>query len=110
MIHRHVLADLWLPTDGKLRTPEPLWPELLAALDSVGVQILNATVHRFQPAGFTGFALLAQSHASIHSWPEDRLLLLDVQLCGDGDPLMVVERIVNVARPTTQSVRIVQRG
>jgi S-adenosylmethionine decarboxylase len=39
--------------------------------------------HRFQPHGVTGLALLAESHISIHTWPESGYAAVDVFTCGD---------------------------
>ena len=39
--------------------------------------------HRFEPQGVTGLALLAESHISIHTWPESGYAAVDVFTCGD---------------------------
>jgi S-adenosylmethionine decarboxylase len=39
--------------------------------------------HRFDPQGVTGLALLAESHISIHTWPESGYAAVDVFTCGD---------------------------
>ena len=39
--------------------------------------------HQFQPQGVTGLALLAESHISIHTWPESGYAAVDVFTCGD---------------------------
>src|SRR6185437_1492512 len=86
LLHRQVLADIWPADDVALRQAEPLWPVLLAAARESGATILGEYVHQFQPHGFTGVILLAQSHVSIHTWVEQKLLLLDVQSCGPMRP------------------------
>ena len=45
--------------------------------------LLHLTVHKFEPQGVTGFAMLAESHISIHTWPEKGTAVCDVFTCGD---------------------------
>ena len=45
--------------------------------------LLHLAVHKFEPQGVTGFALLAESHISIHTWPEKGMAVCDIFTCGD---------------------------
>jgi len=45
--------------------------------------LLNLSVHKFEPQGFTGIAMLAESHLSIHTWPEKGMAVCDAFTCGD---------------------------
>ena len=45
--------------------------------------LLNLAVHKFEPQGVTGIAMLAESHISIHTWPEKGIAVCDVFTCGD---------------------------
>ena len=56
------------------------------------VTILNISKYKFEPQGFTILALLAESHISIHTWPENGMAVCDVFTCGDHtDPSSGVE-------------------
>ena len=44
---------------------------------------MNLVTHSFKPQGVTGLALLAESHISIHTWPEIGYAAIDVFTCGD---------------------------
>ena len=46
--------------------------------------LLHLAVHKFEPQGVTGFAMLAESHISIHTWPEKGMAVCDIFTCGDG--------------------------
>ena len=48
-----------------------------------GATLLNLITHHFKPHGVTGLALLAESHISIHTWPESGYAAVDVFTCGD---------------------------
>ncbi len=56
---------------------------LILAANSARATLLHTHVHKFEPQGVTGFALLAESHISIHTWPEDGRAVCDVFTCGD---------------------------
>ena len=56
---------------------------LILAASSAKATLLHTHVHKFEPQGVTGFALLAESHISIHTWPEDGRAVCDVFTCGD---------------------------
>ena len=45
--------------------------------------LLHLAVHKFDPQGVTGIAMLAESHISIHTWPEKSMAVCDVFTCGD---------------------------
>ena len=46
-------------------------------------KVLKIETHKFEPQGVTGFALLAESHLSIHTWPEKGVAVCDIFTCGD---------------------------
>jgi S-adenosylmethionine decarboxylase len=58
----------------------------------------------------TGVLLLAESHISIHTWPEAGFAAVDIFMCGAARPQLVLERIEAALRPLTKQVRTVERG
>lgn len=71
-------------------------------VDAAGATLLHIHLHPFEPnGGISGVAVLAESHISIHSWPENGYAALDVFMCGDAEPkkcLAVLERAFNPER------------
>lgn len=60
---------------------------LREAAQVCGARILNSCVHHFgEHAGVTGVVVLAESHISIHTWPELRYAAVDLFMCGSCDP------------------------
>ena len=54
--------------------------------------LLNLATHKFEPQGVTCVAMLAESHISIHTWPEKGMAVCDVLTCGDSaEPEKAVE-------------------
>jgi S-adenosylmethionine decarboxylase len=48
--------------------------------------LLHIHLHHFHPNGVSGVAVLAESHISIHTWPDARYAALDVFMCGKAEP------------------------
>ncbi|MBO0874079.1 MAG: adenosylmethionine decarboxylase [Pseudonocardia sp.] len=84
---RHVLAEL-AGVRPKLLDDEPgLCAAMRDSLAEAGAKVLDVVVHRFDPRGLTVLAVLAESHASVHTWPERGAAFVDVFTCGDSaDP------------------------
>lgn len=80
------------------------------ALES-GLTILGRVFHRFSPQGVTGVLVVAESHISIHTWPELGYAALDVFTCGKNtDPMKVFKRIAEMLKPVSNSVVEMKRG
>lgn len=106
----HLLVDLWVDDPTPLRRAAT-WERLLpAACTEAGATVLGATFHQFEPEGVTGVVLLAESHASVHTWPERGLATLDVFTCGALDAEAVVERVRAAIDPVQERVTVVARG
>ena len=55
-------------------------------------EILKVETHKFEPQGVTGYALLAESHISMHTWPEKGIAKCDIFTCNaDNDPMAAIE-------------------
>lgn len=89
---RHLIADLLC--DADLTDIAAVETALREAAEAARVTLLEVRLHHFGPGqGVTGVALLAESHISIHTWPEERLAALDIFVCGahaDADAALIV--------------------
>jgi len=73
--------------------------------------ILHIHLHKFDGGeGVTGVALLAESHISIHTWPENNYAALDVFMCGDAQPEKSLKVLREVFKPKSIDVKNLQRG
>jgi S-adenosylmethionine decarboxylase len=59
---------------------------LRQCVDAAQATLLHIHLHHFQPNGVSGVAVLAESHISIHTWPDARYAALDVFMCGKASP------------------------
>jgi S-adenosylmethionine decarboxylase len=89
----HLIIDLWKAS--QLDNIEVVESALRAVVVAAGATLLKLDLHRFSPSGgITGVAVLAESHISIHTWPERAYAAIDVFMCGDAEP----HRAINVLR------------
>lgn len=80
---RHLILDLYECNPALLDDYEELQRLLEASLVMAKANILRIIGEKFQPQGVTLLALLAESHASLHSWPEIGYCAIDLYTCGD---------------------------
>jgi len=59
---------------------------LRRCVDAARATLLHIHLHHFHPNGVSGVAVLAESHISIHTWPDAGYAALDVFMCGKADP------------------------
>ncbi|QDH16929.1 adenosylmethionine decarboxylase [Swingsia samuiensis] len=103
----HLLIDFWdaQNLDDPQRIDETLRESALAA----GATILHSHFHHFTPnGGVSGVIVLAESHISIHTWPERNFAAVDVFMCGVCDPnlsIPVMQRLFQAGRIEVDSMR-----
>jgi S-adenosylmethionine decarboxylase len=73
-------------------------------VDECGATLLHIHTHRFSPQGVSGVAVLAESHISVHTWPEIGYGAFDVFMCGDARPWLAVDVLKKAFG--TQDVRV----
>ena len=80
-------------------------------IDASGASLLHIHLHHFTPnGGVSGVAVLAESHISVHTWPECGYAAFDVFMCGDTAPHRTVEVLKEAFRPGRISVSEHLRG
>ena len=80
---RHLILDLYECDKDLLDDYEELQRLLEASLVMAKANIIRIFGEKFQPQGVTLLALLAESHASLHSWPELGYCAIDLYTCGE---------------------------
>ncbi len=85
----HLLVDLW-GVEG-IDDVARVEATLCEVVDAVGATLLHVHLHRFTPnGGVSGVAVLAESHISIHTWPEKHYVALDIFVCGECNPYAAI--------------------
>ncbi|MGB8276122.1 MAG: adenosylmethionine decarboxylase [Alphaproteobacteria bacterium] len=85
----HLLLDLWQAEN--LNDLDVIERALREAIDACRATLLHLHLHHFSPnGGVSGVAVLAESHISIHTWPERGYAAIDIFMCGTCDPYQAV--------------------
>ena len=82
-IGRHCILELYQCDKAKLNDEAFIRTTITSSAKISGANLINLVTHSFKPQGVTGLALLAESHISIHTWPEIGYAAIDVFTCGD---------------------------
>jgi len=81
----HLIIDFW-EAEG-LSDKDRIEQAMIDAVDAAGATLLHIHLHTFTPSGgISGVAVLAESHISVHTWPERGYAAFDVFMCGKTQP------------------------
>lgn len=107
----HLLADMSGIDPGLLSDCTRIEQLLRNAAAAAGAQVLHSHFHSFGPGlGVTGVVLLAESHISIHTWPENGFAAADIFMCGASQPHVALDAIEEALQPEYSEVRTVDRA
>jgi S-adenosylmethionine decarboxylase len=79
------------------------------AAESSGATILQTISKKFEPQGVTIVSLLAESHISIHTWPEEGKAACDVYTCGDSQPKIGCDIIIHQLKSQSHTLSYIER-
>lgn len=83
---------------------------LRRCVDAARATLLHIHLHHFEPNGVSGVAVLAESHISIHTWPDAGYAALDVFMCGKTDPDACIPVLREAFRTDRVEVNEILRG
>lgn len=108
---RHLLVELFDCNANILNDPERIKDILTTAATVSGATILSTTLKTFKPYGVSGVVIIAESHISIHTWPEYNYAACDIFTCGDKVwPEKGAEYLIKGFESKSSSVIEVKRG
>jgi S-adenosylmethionine decarboxylase len=89
---RHIVCELSGCRPSLLSDINGIAAMMIAAAKAARATIMESAFHRFEPQGVSGTVILAESHLSIHTWPEKGYAAMDFYTCGDHtDPWLACE-------------------
>jgi S-adenosylmethionine decarboxylase len=105
----HLILDLW--DAHRLDDQDHIEQTLRRIVDEAKATLLHIHLHRFTPnGGISGVAVLAESHISVHTWPERSYAAFDVFMCGDAVPHVAIEELRSAFAPSRIDVLEHRRG
>ena len=107
----HLLLTLKDCDPSILNDLERLQEITRAAAVATGATVLEVFSRQFSPVGVTSLAMLAESHASLHTYPESNVVFWDIFTCGSiCQPELSVDVLVSALKPGTITKRLIKRN
>lgn len=108
---RHLLVDLYGCNPELLKKIDAVREILVQAAKACKATVVDVAFHEFSPFGVSGVVVIAESHLSIHTWPEYQYAAVDIFTCGETiDPERAVEHIAARFGCPHPSIVEVKRG
>lgn len=104
----HLIIEL-IDADG-LDDEDRIQNAFRSCVEACKATLLHIHTHKFTPQGVSGVAVLAESHISVHTWPEARYAAFDVFMCGDALPWKAVDVLKNAFNAGNVLVKELLRG
>ena len=105
----HILLEFWEAKD--INSIRAIKKALAQAVKACGATLLKIELHKFSPQGVSGVAIIAESHISIHTWPEYQYTAIDIFTCGNEvDPYQAISSLKSSFKPKDVQLLEVKRG
>ena len=104
---KHLIIDLY--SAHSLNDLKIMKQAIYAIIQQTQSTLLSENFHHFQPSGITGIACLAESHISVHTWPESHFAAFDIFICGNIQPDIAIP-ILKHYFGGTEKTTLLQRG
>jgi S-adenosylmethionine decarboxylase len=106
---RHVILEVYNVDFNLLNQLEPLLEVVRDAINSVNMTILNIYTYKFTPQGLTILFCLAESHVSLHTFPEHNCISFDAYTCGDNNPKLIAIELLKYLKSSNYNMRELTR-
>jgi len=108
---KHLLLELYGCAYEKLNDESFLRCTLNKAAKLANATVLNLISNKFEPQGVTAVALLAESHISIHTWPESNYSAVDIFTCGQNMlPELASQYLIEALKAEEHYLRVIERN
>lgn len=107
---RHILVEVYDCSFNALNDLHLIRTAMLTAAEEMQVTILSDYFHQFSPQGVSGAVVIAESHLTIHTWPEDGYAAVDFFTCGEADPYKGFMTLARELGSATIKVVEMERG
>lgn len=107
----HLLIEFWSCNRQKIDDMNYLEKTMAQAAQVAGATVLKTAFQDFNPQGVSGVVVIAESHLTIHTWPEHGYAAVDIFTCGSAvDPWRATRFLETELEAADTHVRNFQRG
>ncbi|MCS7097422.1 MAG: adenosylmethionine decarboxylase [Candidatus Methanomethyliaceae archaeon] len=116
---KHIILELFGCDVKALDDLKGIAETMRKSAEEAGARIVGEAFHKFNPQGVSGVVIIAESHISIHTWPEFGYAAVDIFTCSTNvnpsnstnvNPSKAYKRIIEYFKPKTMSLMEVKRG
>ncbi len=104
----HLIVDLWQAHN--LNDASLIEKTLVECIKAANATLLHFHIHAFEPNGLSGVAVLAESHITFHSWPDQGYMALDIFMCGKAEPHKCIPILKRAFQPGSVQISDLKRG
>jgi len=109
-IGRHLIAEYYGCDTRVLDDLELVEAHMISTAEAIGATVVGRAFHKFAPQGVSGTVVIAESHLSIHTWPEAGYVAVDIYTCGGLDPRIGFRYLGNALSASSCRVQEIVRG
>jgi S-adenosylmethionine decarboxylase len=108
---RHLLVELYECEKEVLDDLSSIREAMLKAARDCGAVVMGDSFHHFSPQGVSGVVVIAESHLSVHTWPEYAYAAVDIFTCGTAvDPQKAAVVLIEKLGSRNHSLTEMKRG
>ena len=108
---RHFILEMWECNREVLNDAKKIEQFLRNAARDAGATVVKLVSHEFDPPGITAVAILSESHISVHTWPIEGYVAVDVFTCGTvADPQLAIKSLLEGFEPKEHTSVEIKRG
>ena len=108
---RHILLELRSCNPATLDDLPSIEAAMLRAAEEAGATVIGRIFHQFSPQGVTGVVAIAESHLSVHTWPEYGYAAVDIFTCGlNFSPRHAALSLIDALESQDPEITEVERG
>ena len=106
---KHVIAELYECDNDIINNEELVETIMLEAVDISGATTIKPVFHKFSPHGVSGVVVVSESHFAIHTWPEYGYCAIDIFTCGDCNPKIGCDIIIEQLKADNNTLSYIER-
>jgi S-adenosylmethionine decarboxylase len=106
----HVVCDMDGVSFDKLDDLRYCMETMTKGIELSGATIVDVSFKKFQPSGLTIVMTLEESHMSLHTYPESGVAMADAFTCGDKNPELSMNYLIDMFKPSRFNLKTLKRG